>query len=142
MNVTNVSIFWVCPLRHRIQRRNDLRKCRSFVRILLDTRLDEGLERWGAPPGYFWPLISIQDGQSALNGTHAFVGTLPGQELGTDNAVTIDIGFFIVTLVGQDFGGHPLHRSTIARHGSFLSFQTAQAKVAYLGGVRFTKKNA
>jgi hypothetical protein len=67
------------------------------------------MERRRAPLGDLWTMVTIQDGQCTLNCTHIVVGTLPRQELPTNNAVAKDIRLFVIALIGENFNAHPLN---------------------------------
>jgi hypothetical protein len=75
------------------------------------------MERRRAPLGDLWTMVTVQDGQCALNCTHIVVGTLPRQQLPTNNAVTKDIRLFIIALIGKNFNAHPLNCGIICRRG-------------------------
>jgi hypothetical protein len=100
-----------------------LRKRWSLVGIPLDTGSDKRMQRRRTPLGDFGTVVSIQDSQGALNRTHVFVGTLPRQQLPTNNAVTKYIRLFIITLVGENFDAHPLDCKRQGKSSEFCDLQ-------------------
>jgi hypothetical protein len=73
------------------------------------------MQRRRAPLRDLWTMVTIQDGQCALDRTHIVVGTLPRQQLPTNNAVTKDIRLFIIALISENFNAHPLDYGMIAK---------------------------
>jgi hypothetical protein len=67
------------------------------------------MQRRRAPLGDLGTVVTIQDGQGALNCTHIVIGTLPRQQLPTNNAERKYIRLFIIALIGENFNAHPLN---------------------------------